>query len=218
MSDNKNIYIVDNKQNSLSNTTLNSIKENTVYILKALINISDRDGKTDNLSSGYLQQIMSEKLLNTVDKAQDDETAKLLKGLVLALDNPENREKFLKSYFYASLILLRNGARDASSVETWINYLPLRPNQKYKSALLNALYSYKDDPDAEIGLDMNKFLKTIVEQNEDGEYVLTNLTAHDGDQLLKAMEENIAIMKNSKKFREQFTNPAKKSSIDSENE
>ena len=118
---NPNQFIAD-PQHFGSATGFKNAKENSVYIWKVLINIIDNEGKTDNIPASYLQQIMSGKLLHTTSPV-DNEVGKKLKALIIALDKPENREKFLKSYFCAALIVLRNGSKDSSSNETWINYI-----------------------------------------------------------------------------------------------
>lgn len=211
----KNKFLVDESYLILSGSSLKYTKENSVYIWKILINIIDNQGKTDNLAANYLQQIMSGKLLHTVDKKVDNETGEKLKALIKLLDKEENREKFLKSYFCAALIVLRNGAEDAASNETWINYSP-RPDSHMqgKGALNSALISYKDDNRTSVGLAMDKYIDTIVRKNENGEYVLTNISATEGDLLINAVSKTVDYMKDSEKFRYNFEN---KSLDDSEN-
>ena len=188
------------RQNSL--TVHKKIKENSVYIWKTLINIFDNDGRTDNLAKEYFQQIMSGKLLHTVLKT-DSKTAAKLKALVLALDDPENRKKFMNSRLCSAISVFRNGAAENLSTSLWSNYKPTAQNTSFKSAINTALISYKDDPKAQIGLNMGALLDTIIKE-ENGQYVLTNISAHDADELIRTIEDCIREMRQTEKFAANF--------------
>ena len=204
----ENIMPIMNNGNHFASSDFGSKseRENSVYIWKVLINIIDNNGKTDNLSANYKQQIMSGKLLNTTCQ-RDNEVGAKLKALVIALDKPENREEFLKSYFCAALIVLRNGAKDVNSLDTWVNY-SARPesHMQGKGILNSALISYKDDNHAKLGLDMNAYLNTIIKREPNGNYALTNISAAEGDMLISAVDQTVTIMKESEKFRSNFEN------------
>lgn len=182
---------------AVGSTAFKRTKENIIYIWKILINILDNNGKTDNLSAPYKQQILSGKLLNTLDPKRDNETAEKLKALFLALDIPENREKFLKSYFCAALIVLRNGSKDVNSNETWVNYKPkYEQNLKYKGALNSALIEFKDEEwVGDTLFDMSAYLDTIIKKDGNEKFVLTNISAHEGETLIEAVEHNLKDLK-----------------------
>lgn len=187
-------------------------RENSVYIWKVLINIFRHNGSTEELSAEYKTQIMSGKLYNTTKK-EDDEAAAKLKALVKALDKDENKQKFLKSYFCAAIQVLNNGSKDPNSNEIWTNYSLKKDSHMQGSVLNNALISYKDDSSAELGIDMNKFLSTIIRKNESGIYEIIDITAEEGDKLIAAVAKTVNIMKKSEKFRCNFENL----SLDQEN-
>lgn len=187
---------------SLDERTLKRKKENSVYIWKIAINIWDRGGYTDNLAAEYLAQILSGRLLNTTCP-RDNETGAKLKGLLIALDEPANRERFVRSYFAAAVSAFRTGALDGNADDTWVNYKPTPVNTTKKSAINTALVGYKDDPAFPVGLDMDKFLDTIMKK-EGGKYVMTNISAREGELLLKAAIDNVKMMRECAEFKRNF--------------
>lgn len=188
---------------SIYDTAPKRHRENSVYIWKILINILKHEGSTKNLPADYKSQIMSGKLYNTTSP-EDDKMAAKLKALILALDKDENKQKFLKSYFCAALTVLVNGSKDINSDETWTNYMPSRNSHMQGSALNNALISYKDDNSVSLGVDMNKYLDTIIQKKQTGVYEMVDISAEEGDQLIEAVAETVYFMKKSEKFRTNF--------------
>ena len=179
-------------------TALKKTKENTVYIWKILVSIFDNDGKTDGLPAEYLQQIMSESLINNTSKT-DKETGKKLKALILSLDSKENREKFMKSWFAAAISAFRTGDINATtSNEKWSDYSPVDPSFN-KGALNTALISYKDS-NTNVCFNMNVFIDTIIEKNNDS-YQLKNISAIEGNVLLQETQRLIDAIKQTSKFK-----------------
>jgi hypothetical protein len=191
-------YVYYSNDNS---TALKKTKENTVYIWKILVNVFDNDGKTDDLPAEYLQQIMSENLINNTSKA-DKEIGKKLKALIISLDSKENREKFMKSWFAAAISAFRTGdINGTTSNEKWVDYSPVDPSFN-KGALNTALISYKDSA-TNLCFNMNTFFDTIIEKNN-GKYQLKNISAIEGNFLLQETQRLLDTIKQTSKFKSYY--------------
>ncbi|MBO4473160.1 MAG: hypothetical protein J5765_05055 [Clostridia bacterium] len=186
---------------TISPKTLSYKKDNIAYVLKILINFFDHGGKVD-LHAVYLAKILSGKLIHTTCP-QDDEIGEKLKGLLIAFDDAENRECFMKSYFGQALGVLRHGS--ARQSERWSQYKPTAEavSANIKGALSHAITYYVNDPTVPVGLDLSKCLDALIRKIGD-KYVLKNLSAQEGEALIKAFERFTEMLKNTEKFKRYF--------------
>ena len=188
-------------------------KDNAVYVWRILFNIIDRamdeetfekDGLSGAIASSYLAQLMTGKLIHS-NTSDDIEIGQKLKQLVLLLDNPANKDKFMNSCFFTAVVTVRNGAvKGDLDTESWINYQTYSGPRK--GALNFALISYKDTPGVPVGLNIKAFLDTIIKKNDKNKYELTDISISESDKLLEATYEFIKNLKENHTFKSNYYN------------
>lgn len=207
-----NPYFIEN-DNNYTPTQKKYMKENNIYIFTILSHLIKYNGETKTLSSAYKKRILSTLLYHPDIKTGLD-TNKLgekLKALIIAMDKPENREKFCNSYFYAAMSTLTTGATQAGNEnQEWAKYQKTSrcPFEfKNKTPLSASLDCYKEDPSMPVGLNMMTFIDEIIQKDEFGKYKVIDTTAEKGDLMCQAVIEQVKSLKSNEKFKQSFENP-----------
>jgi len=187
---------------TISPKTLLFKKENVSYVLKVLINLFDNGGKAD-LHAVFLVRILSGKLLYTTCP-KDNEVGEKLKGLLIAFDDEGNRNRAMRSQFYAAFCAFRNGSLTQNAA-AWSQYKPTAEAERanIRGALFHALKYYASDPTVPVGLDLAKCMDALIRKSGDG-YVLTDLSAQEGKSLRSAFERFTSMLRNTESFKRYF--------------
>ena len=171
----------------LASTDVNSseyqkIKENSVYILKTLVNVAARIANTEKyVREGFKDvkidrsRLVDENFpLPRTETDKDKEIGRKLNYLIKELDkeknrrNPEFIKKFKESGLWKAVVLLRNGADQANlNTKSWITYKSKTDKNKEKFALNSALDYYKNTSNISVGLNVEALLDTVSILNED---------------------------------------------------
>lgn len=208
MNFNENPYYIDN-DSGLTKEQRIMIKENNYYLSFIFHTIILNEGKTDKLPPAYRKKILQGQLYYPDNKTgvNSNNLGEKLKALFIALDKPENRELFRKSYVALALQTLITG-KTIESEENWADYksTPNCPSDlKNKKAIFQAAFAcYRNDDHTPVGINMSKLIDSIVIKDEKGKYVLKDTTAEQGDLMMQATAKQVNVMKNIPSFKDNF--------------
>lgn len=185
------------------------MRENTMYFWNIIVKLIKSKGDTSVIAPNYRKQILSGKLLNSDNKI-DNGTGEKLKALIIALDKEENRNKFCNSYFFTAARVLTTGQLDTEDKTEWSNYSKTEncENDFVNRPVLNsALLCYKrDSRNMPIGINIDRFLDTIIKKDTNGNYIVSDTNAEQGDLLAQAVLQHVNDMKNNVVFKRNFRN------------
>lgn len=188
------------------------LKENNQYWWRIVSKLILTKGDTRIIKPAYRRQILSGELYNSDKKLGIDTNGlgEKLKALFIALDDKDNREKFLNSYFYTACYNMASGTANSSDItEKWANFAPSANCEdcfKGREAIDSALTIYKGDVNSPIGIDISKFIDSIVKKDEDGRYNIVDTTAAEGEKLCNAVNQHVKDLKASDRFKKNFVN------------
>ena len=217
-SDNRDFVSVENVAPSAERMRM--IKLNNNYVFSIFLTIMTNEDFTNSPTmKKYMSTILAGNLVRSdkVTGFDSKNLAKKIRFLVTTLSdkkNPQNLDKFKKSFFYQSILVpffYGGYSLGEDNNERWELYqrVGTDPSFKGKSVLNAATKCYLNDASLPVGLNMSALIDGIVTVNSQGEYQLVedieDLKVKEN--MIASVQEFINLLKSSKKFKENYNNP-----------